>query len=72
MANGGGYDEELFAKILMQLNLNQRHEIVQMLYKQTKKGVSEPNYVWIAWQWLGKAKVEAMDWNHRYAFRCSV
>ena len=67
MSTGGDYDKQLFATTLMGLNLTQRYEIVQMLYKQTKKGMSEPNYVWIAWEWLGKRKVERMDWSQRYA-----
>lgn len=27
----------------------------------------EPNYVWIAWRWFGKKKVEREDWHRRYA-----
>ena len=67
MASGHGYDEKFFATSLMELNLNQRHEIVQMLYKQKKKGMPEPHFVWIAWEWFGKRDVEALDWNRRYA-----
>ena len=67
MATCHRYDEEFFAESLMGLNLNQRHQIVQMLYKQTKKGMLEPNFVWIAWEWFGKSNVEALDWHRRYA-----
>ena len=38
-----------------------------MLYKQKKKGMPEPNYVCIAWEWFGKRYVEALGWNRRYA-----
>ena len=54
MATDGDHDKQFFAKTLIELNLTQRYEIVQMLYKQTKKGMLEPNYVWIAWKWFGK------------------
>ena len=61
------YDQQLFESTLMGLNLEQRHDIVKLLYRQTKNGMSEPNYVWIAWEWFGKANIEAMDWVSRYA-----
>ena len=71
MTTGGDYDKQFFSKTLMELNLTQRHQIVQIVYKQSKKGISEPKYVWIAWEWFCKRKVEGMDWSQRYAV-CKV
>ena len=67
MATGEGQDEQFFAKSLMALNLHERHEIVQMLYQQANKGMSEPNFAWVAWEWFGKRDVDLLDWDRRYA-----
>ena len=51
----------------MSLNLQEKHDIVKRFYKQIKNGMPEPNCVWVAWEWFGKAKVEAIIWVQRHA-----
>ena len=63
----GVFDQRLFTSTLQRLNLDARHDIVELLYAQSRKGMSEPNYVWIAWEWFGKKKVEKEPWIRRYA-----